>query len=141
MTSLTPYFLATSATGAAPSIDLLFESLALACGDRAIGVLLSGGVSAGKYDIVEQVLGGRAFQLDCAPVAKHDRLDNGEPEASPGDGADAQYPVFAKAPLYIRRTLMFPYDDGQRFQHAAAAQLRAVGNPRDLQSERQGDGG
>lgn len=36
-------------------------------------------------------------------------------------GADPQsseYPVFNKAPLYLRRTLMFPYDEGQRFQQA-----------------------
>jgi hypothetical protein len=28
------------------------------------------------------------------------------------------YPVFNKAPLYLRRTLTFPYDDGQKFQQA-----------------------
>jgi hypothetical protein len=36
-------------------------------------------------------------------------------------GNDAQstdYPVFNKAPLYLKRTLMFPYDDGERFQQA-----------------------
>ena len=31
---------------------------------------------------------------------------------------DKEYPVFSNAPLYIRRTLMFPYEDGQRFQQA-----------------------
>ena len=31
---------------------------------------------------------------------------------------DKEYPVFSSAPLYIRRTLMFPYEDGQRFQQA-----------------------
>jgi hypothetical protein len=31
---------------------------------------------------------------------------------------DKEYPVFSTAPLYIRRTLMFPYEDGQRFQQA-----------------------
>lgn len=29
-----------------------------------------------------------------------------------------EYPVFDKAPLYLRRTLMFPYDDGEKFQQA-----------------------
>ena len=36
-------------------------------------------------------------------------------------GADPQsseYPVFNKAPLYLRRTLMFPYDEGEKFQQA-----------------------
>jgi len=34
------------------------------------------------------------------------------------DSDDSAYPVFSKAPLYIRRTLMFPYEDGQKFQQA-----------------------
>jgi len=33
-------------------------------------------------------------------------------------GEDSNYPVFSKAPLYIRRTLMFPYDEGEHFQQA-----------------------
>jgi hypothetical protein len=32
--------------------------------------------------------------------------------------ADAQYPEFAKAPLYIRETLIFPYTKGMLFQQA-----------------------
>jgi hypothetical protein len=31
---------------------------------------------------------------------------------------DAGYPVFNKAPLYLRKTMIFPYEDGQKFQHA-----------------------
>jgi len=34
------------------------------------------------------------------------------------DVSDKQFPVFSNAPLYIRRTLMFPYSDGERFQQA-----------------------
>jgi hypothetical protein len=30
----------------------------------------------------------------------------------------SDYPVFNNAPLYLRRTLMFPYDDGEKFQQA-----------------------
>jgi hypothetical protein len=30
----------------------------------------------------------------------------------------SEYPVFNKAPLYLKRTLMFPYDDGEKFQQA-----------------------
>lgn len=30
----------------------------------------------------------------------------------------SEYPVFNKAPLYLRRTLMFPYDEGEKFQQA-----------------------
>ena len=36
----------------------------------------------------------------------------------PDTGDDNAWPVFSKAPLYIRRTLMFPYEDGERFQQA-----------------------
>ena len=36
----------------------------------------------------------------------------------PDDSDDSSYPVFRKAPLYIRRTLMFPYDQGEQFQQA-----------------------
>ncbi len=32
--------------------------------------------------------------------------------------SESEYPVFSKAPLYLRRTLLFPYDAGQRFQQA-----------------------
>lgn len=34
------------------------------------------------------------------------------------DSGDSEYPVFSKAPLYLRRTLMFPYDEGELFQQA-----------------------
>jgi len=34
------------------------------------------------------------------------------------DSEQSEYPVFNKAPLYLRRTLMFPYDEGQKFQQA-----------------------
>jgi hypothetical protein len=34
------------------------------------------------------------------------------------DAGDKEYPVFSNAPLYIRRTLMFPYNEGERFQQA-----------------------
>jgi hypothetical protein len=34
------------------------------------------------------------------------------------DTGDKAYPVFSSAPLYIRRTLMFPYNEGERFQQA-----------------------
>jgi len=34
------------------------------------------------------------------------------------DSTEDDYPVFNKAPLYLRRTLTFPYSDGGRFQQA-----------------------
>lgn len=35
----------------------------------------------------------------------------------------SQYPVLAKAPLYIRASLLFPYKEGFRFQHALIQKL------------------
>lgn len=35
-----------------------------------------------------------------------------------GDSKQDDYPVFNSAPLYLRRTLMFPYDEGEKFQQA-----------------------
>jgi hypothetical protein len=40
-------------------------------------------------------------------------------DARPNDSQATEYPVFSKAPLYLRRTLTFPYDEGQSFQQAA----------------------
>jgi hypothetical protein len=37
---------------------------------------------------------------------------------SDNSSQSSDYPVFNKAPLYLRRTLMFPYDDGEKFQQA-----------------------
>src|SRR5580658_3411623 len=34
------------------------------------------------------------------------------------DTQQNDYPVFNNAPLYLRRTLMFPYDEGEKFQQA-----------------------
>ncbi len=37
-----------------------------------------------------------------------------------------QFPVFEKAPLYLRETLMFPYTQGMLFQHAVVEKLGAA---------------
>lgn len=34
------------------------------------------------------------------------------------EGGDGQYPVLDRAPLYLRRSLIFPYSSGMLFQHA-----------------------
>jgi hypothetical protein len=38
-------------------------------------------------------------------------------------GSAAQYPIFSKAPPYIRESLVFPYSDGMLFQNAVFKQL------------------
>jgi hypothetical protein len=34
------------------------------------------------------------------------------------DSDDSEYPVFSNSPLYIKETLMFPYEEGEKFQQA-----------------------
>jgi hypothetical protein len=34
------------------------------------------------------------------------------------DSTDNQYPVFNNAPLYLKKTMLFPYDAGEKFQQA-----------------------
>lgn len=46
------------------------------------------------------------------PETAHEFLDTS------GDTQQSEYPVFNNAPLYLRRTLMFPYDEGEKFQQA-----------------------
>lgn len=43
------------------------------------------------------------------------------------DVGSGQYPVFDKAPLYLRITLIFPYTKGMLFQHAAVLKLGKEG--------------
>lgn len=43
------------------------------------------------------------------------------------DLASGQYPVFSRAPLYLRETLMFPYRDGLLFQQAVIEKLGMAG--------------
>jgi hypothetical protein len=38
------------------------------------------------------------------------------------DPDDPQYPVFSKAPLYLRATMLFPYQEGETFQQAVVLQ-------------------
>jgi hypothetical protein len=37
-------------------------------------------------------------------------------EQKQSSGASAEFPVFSKEPLYLRESLVFPYDEGMRFQ-------------------------
>jgi hypothetical protein len=46
------------------------------------------------------------------PKTASEFLDTG------GDSQTSEYPVFNKAPLYLKRTLMFPYDEGEKFQQS-----------------------
>lgn len=72
----------------------------------------------------ESVVEGQASWLMVEWAARRVGRSLKDPETArqflqeESEGADSSYPVFSKAPLYIRRTLMFPYEEGQRFQQA-----------------------
>lgn len=75
------------------------------------------------------VMEGQASWLMTAYLSK---LSGGPAEVPDGvlqlmtnsiDGSSAQYPVFSKAPPYIRDSLTFPYTDGMLFQNAVFKKL------------------
>ncbi len=72
----------------------------------------------------ESVVEGQASWLMIEFAARQAGRSLKDPETAneflkdQSDSDDGAYPVFSKAPLYIRRTLMFPYEDGQKFQQA-----------------------
>ena len=75
------------------------------------------------------VMEGQASWLMTAYLSK---LTGGPAEVSDGvlhlmtetvEGSPAQYPVFSKAPRYIRESLVFPYSDGMLFQNAVYHKL------------------
>jgi hypothetical protein len=49
------------------------------------------------------------------PATAREFLSNSDAEMKDDD---SEYPVFNKAPLYLKETLMFPYEAGQNFQQA-----------------------
>lgn len=61
--------------------------------------------------LMVEVAARRAGRTLANPADAHEFLEAAEQSSDP-------YPVFDNAPLYIRRTLLFPYEDGERFQQA-----------------------
>jgi len=82
----------------------------------------------------EAVIEGQATWLMWAYVSK---LGGGEAKVSEfivdsmkdaaGSGVGSQYPVFDKAPLYLRESLIFPYTSGLRFTNAVVEKLGEAG--------------
>jgi len=77
----------------------------------------------------EAVMEGQATWLTWAYVSKR---NGGKGEVSQemirkltdnDNGDDPEFPVFAKEPLYLRDTLVFPYDEGMKFQDAVYRKL------------------
>jgi hypothetical protein len=72
----------------------------------------------------EAVVEGQASWLMLEVGARRNGRTLADPQiareflANDTDAQSGEYPVFNKAPLYLRKTLMFPYDDGEKFQQA-----------------------
>jgi hypothetical protein len=75
------------------------------------------------------VMEGQASWLMTAYLSK---ASTGQPEVPPGvlelmshavESSASQYPVFSKAPLYLRESLVFPYTSGMLFQNAVYEKL------------------
>lgn len=79
----------------------------------------------------QAVMEGQATWLMAAYISRQGGGKAEVPEAvlqlmkkSIESSAAQQYPVFSKAPLYIRESLVFPYADGLTFQDAVFRKLR-----------------
>jgi hypothetical protein len=105
----------------------LIHELAHALADQNFPIqkYLSKGASDSEASMArEAVVEGQASWLMLEVTARRSGRTLAEPEtarelmATDSDASDSSYPVFNKAPLYLRRTLLFPYDDGERFQQA-----------------------
>lgn len=77
----------------------------------------------------EAVMEGQATWLTWAYIA---RRNGGKAEVSQEmiqkltdntNSDDPEFPVFAKEPLYLRESLVFPYDEGMKFQDAVYHRL------------------
>src|SRR5580693_4277713 len=72
----------------------------------------------------EAVVEGQASWLMLEVGARRNGRTLADPQTAreflqtESDAPQSDYPVFNNAPLYLRRTLMFPYDEGQKFQQA-----------------------
>ncbi len=81
----------------------------------------------------QAVMEGQATWLSWAYVSKHNGGKGEVPksvinELTHSTGADgSDFPVFSKAPLYVRESLVFPYDEGLRFQDAVFHKLGRPG--------------
>ena len=105
----------------------LVHELAHALADQNFPIqkfVAKGGDDSEESQARESVVEGQASWLMIEFAARQMGRSLKDPETAKEflkeepAGDDSAYPVFSNAPLYIRRTLMFPYEDGQRFQQA-----------------------
>ena len=107
--------------------EALSHELAHALADQnvSIGKFLAKGGDDSEMSIArETVVEGQASWLMLELAARRNGRSLKDPETAAEflrdqtDTPDSNYPVFSGAPLYIRATLMFPYEQGEKFQQA-----------------------
>ncbi len=125
------YFLEGTGAGAEDRMALVHE-LAHALADQHFPLrkyIREGSQSDDGSTARLAVMEGQASWLMAAYLSKQ---GGGPPEVPDGvlqlmtktiQSSAAQYPVFTKAPAYIRESLVFPYSDGMLFQNAVFQKL------------------
>ncbi len=107
--------------------DAVFHELAHALADQNIPIgkfLAHGGDDSESSLARETVVEGQASWLMLELAARRNGRSMKDPQTAAEllrdqtDTPDSAYPVFSNAPLYIRATLMFPYEQGEKFQQA-----------------------
>lgn len=120
------FILETQSSLAEKRIALVHE-LAHALADQHVSLkkyIRQGSESDDGETAREAVMEGQATWLMWAYTSKIGGGPGEPPEmalkllGSTSQAADAQYPVFANAPLYMRESLVFPYTSGLLFQNA-----------------------
>lgn len=105
----------------------LIHELAHALADQNFPLqkFLNGADNTEESTAREAVMEGQATWLALEVAARRNgkTLANAQTagqllDTEPHSDGNRDFPVFNKAPLYIRKTLMFPYEDGERFQQA-----------------------
>lgn len=98
--------------------ELLIHELGHALQDQHFGLrrFLKGADGDDDASLARMaVMEGQAMWL----MAKHAQ---GKPEPPPAPaGEDPAYPILSKVPLYLKESLLFPYEQGVRFQAAVCA--------------------
>ena len=128
------FILDSTPPGAEQRMALVHElAHALADQQHPLGKYLSkGSPDSDESTAREAVMEGQATWLTWAYESKIAGGAADVPErllrdlsADPGEGSN--FPVLNSAPLYVRESLLFPYDDGARFQDAVFHRMGAKG--------------
>lgn len=109
----------------------LVHELAHALADQNYSIakyLKGGGKSSEESAAREAVVEGQASWLMLEVAARRSGTSLADPATAKQylkdepDGSDGDFPVFDKSPLYLQKTLLFPYDAGLKFQQAVFKQ-------------------